>query len=398
MTFTVSDGTEAASDIVVITVTDVNRPPVLTLDPADPTLRVKEGNPVTITVSASDPDNDSLLYGIINKPADALFDAATGVFTWTPSFGDAADYRVGFTVSDRGLAAPIAAAAANGATQTVERDVVITVTDGQAPTIANLAAAPNPVAVGVPVTVSAQVDDTATGGSNIASASYVLDGVNPVSMTSADGAFDESAETVTVTLTGLAPGVHRVDLSATDVEGNEASLPEPLLIVVYDPNGGFVTGGGWIDSPAGAYSADETLTGRATFGFVAKYQKGMTAPKGETEFAFKAGDLTFRSESYEWLVVTGTTAELQGTGTYNGVSGYHMTLIAVDNGKADTLQFRINDPSGQIVYDTGAGDPPRRRVDRNPRLGVTNGPSSSFCPSDWKVMIDALRIISSPSS
>ncbi len=28
---------------------------------------------------------------------------------------------------------------------------------------------------------------------------------------------------------------------------------QSVMIVVYDPNGGFVTGGGWIDSPAGAY-------------------------------------------------------------------------------------------------------------------------------------------------
>ena len=206
-------------------------------------------------------------------------------------------------------------------------------------------------------------------------------------MTSADGAFDESVETVTVTLTGLAPGVHRVELSATDVEGNGARLPEPLLIVVYDPNGGFVTGGGWIDSPAGAYSADETLTGRATFGFVAKYQKGMTAPKGETEFAFKAGISRSSSESYEWLVVTEQRPNSRETGTRNGVSGYHMTLIVVDNGQVDALQLPDHRPVGKIALRHGEGVPSRRRLDRNPRLGVTNGRSSFFCPPVFALQV-----------
>ncbi len=77
------------------------------------------------------------------------------------------------------------------------------------------------------------------------------------------------------------------------------------FIVVYDPNGGFVTGGGWIDSPAGAYTADPSLTGKATFGFVARYQKGANAPDGNTQFQFHAAGFTFKSTSYEWLVVAG---------------------------------------------------------------------------------------------
>ena len=42
--------------------------------------------------------------------------------------------------------------------------------------------------------------------------------------------------------------------------------------VVCDPNGSFVTGGGWIHSPAGAYTANPSRTGQANFGFVSKYK------------------------------------------------------------------------------------------------------------------------------
>ena len=40
------------------------------------------------------------------------------------------------------------------------------------------------------------------------------------------------------------------------------------LVVVHDPSGGFVTGGGHIQSPARACAPAPNLAGRANFGFV----------------------------------------------------------------------------------------------------------------------------------
>ena len=82
---------------------------------------------------------------------------------------------------------------------------------------------------------------------------------------------------------------------------------------MFDPEGGFVTGGGWINSPEGAYTADPTLTGKANFGFVSKYKKGATTPTGETEFQFRVADLNFHSDIYQWLVVAGARAQYKGT-------------------------------------------------------------------------------------
>lgn len=36
--------------------------------------------------------------------------------------------------------------------------------------------------------------------------------------------------------------------------------------MVYDPTAGFVTGGGWIESPPGAYEANPLAYGTASFG------------------------------------------------------------------------------------------------------------------------------------
>ena len=129
-------------------------------------------------------------------------------------------------------------------------------------------------------------------------------------------------------------------------------------MVVYDPSGGFVTGGGWIDSPAGAYAADPALTGKATFGFVAKYQKGANVPDGNTQFQFHTGGLNFKSTSYEWLVVAGAHAKYKGVGTINGSGNYGFMLTATDGqinggGGVDTFRIKIWDKNNgdAVVYD-----------------------------------------------
>jgi hypothetical protein len=131
---------------------------------------------------------------------------------------------------------------------------------------------------------------------------------------------------------------------------------------VYDPNGGFVTGGGWILSPAGAYTPDETLTGKATFGFVSKYKKGSNVPEGNTEFQFHAGNLNFKSSVYDEgsLVVAGSKAIYKGTGTINGKGAYGFMVSAVDGqinggGGVDRFRMKIWDATG-TVYDNMIGE------------------------------------------
>jgi hypothetical protein len=149
---------------------------------------------------------------------------------------------------------------------------------------------------------------------------------------------------------GIVPGLYDVQIVVND--GTVDSLPATTMVVVYDPTGGFVTGGGWIDSPAGAYKADPTLTGKASFGFVAKYKKGANVPDGNTEFQFKAGDLNFKSSSYEWLVVAGNKAQFRGVGTINGEGSYTF-MITADDGNPDTFRIHIWGDS-DTVYDNGS--------------------------------------------
>jgi hypothetical protein len=125
-------------------------------------------------------------------------------------------------------------------------------------------------------------------------------------------------------------------------------------VVIYDPSAGFVTGGGWITSPAGAL-VGSNASGRANFGFVSKYAKGANKPTGETEFNFKTGNMNFHSTAYEWLVVGGAKAQYKGTGTINGTGNYGFILTAVDsqvNGGGNADKFRIK------IWDNNNNDAP----------------------------------------
>lgn len=180
--------------------------------------------------------------------------------------------------------------------------------------------------------------------------------------TSSTVAADPGVYTVTATHTYAGTGVYAAGVTVADPCGASTSATFEF-VVIYDPNGGFVTGGGWINSPAGALGSDSSLTGKATFGFVSKYRPGAKVPSGSTEFQFKAGDFSFRSTTYEWLVVAGAKAQFKGTGTVNGVGRYDFLLSAVDGerpggGGVDKFRIKITDPQTGAVYDNmlGASD------------------------------------------
>ncbi len=147
------------------------------------------------------------------------------------------------------------------------------------------------------------------------------------------------------------------DVCLTVNDGTVDSEEVCTIAVVYDPDAGFVTGGGWIDSPTGAYIPDPTLTGKANFGFVAKYKKGANVPTGQTEFQFQTAGLNFHSSSYQWLVVTGNNyAKFKGSGTINGEGDFKFMLWAGDN-EPDTFRIKIweeDEFDNEIdIYDNG---------------------------------------------
>ncbi|MEI7465867.1 MAG: putative Ig domain-containing protein, partial [Burkholderiales bacterium] len=98
--FTVTDSTGLSdTQTIQITARATNTAPLLA--PVG-NRTVAEGATLTLQLSATDADGDSLTYARpTNLPPGASFDAATGLLTWIPSFESAGVYQgIGLSVSD----------------------------------------------------------------------------------------------------------------------------------------------------------------------------------------------------------------------------------------------------------------------------------------------------------
>ncbi len=214
-----------------------------------------------------------------------------------------------------------------------------------------------PVPVGNLVTATAPFSDPGIEDTHTASMAWGDGTSSAATVVETNG-----SGTATANHTYTSAGVYTLTLTVTDDEGASGTCAFQF-VVIFDPAAGFVTGGGWIDSPPGAYTLDPTATGKATFGFVSTYQKGATTPSGNTEFQFKAGDLNFKSTSYEWLVIAGAKAMYKGSGTINGSGDYAFQLSAIDGqqpggGGVDRFRIRIWDKvTGVVIYDNKIGAP-----------------------------------------
>jgi len=243
--------------------------------------------------------------------------------------------------------------------ETKEEEKVL---DTEGPISSEILVDPNPVKVNMPFALSAKLDDLATGSSQIASAEYSLDGTSWISMAAADGAMDSPIEKVVARASAAKPGVYNLMVRGSDERGNKA-IERSVVLVVYDPEGGSVSGEGWIDSPNEAYSANRSLSGKAAFKFVSKYEKDAVTPSGQTEFVFTPAGMTFKSASYDWLVVSGAEARCKGSGKINNSGDYCFVLIVVSGkarGDGETDKFRIkiwDKATGKIVYDNGMDGP-----------------------------------------
>jgi PKD repeat protein len=161
--------------------------------------------------------------------------------------------------------------------------------------------------------------------------------------------------------TYTAAGVYTVTLTVTDDDGASAQQVFDY-IVVYNPDGGFVTGGGWINSPLGAMPGNPTAAGKAHFAFVSKYKRGAHVPDGDTKFKFSAGNFDFESTSYDWMVISGAKARYRGTGKVNGGGNYGFQITLIDGehpGGGGVDRFRIKiwnlNAGNAVVYDNQLG-------------------------------------------
>ena len=201
VTFYASDGSASDSEIVAITVNNINREPLLAdIGPQ----ATDEGVNLGFIVSASDPDSDALALTSTLLPTGALYTDngdGTATFDWTPGFDQDGIYDVTFYVTDG---------------EFIDSELVsITVTDvNQAPVLAEIG--PKFVTAGENI--------------NFVVGAFDPDGNAPVVNASplpGTATFDNSADSIGIfdwTTTPADSGVYEVLFTATDGELVDSEL------------------------------------------------------------------------------------------------------------------------------------------------------------------------------
>jgi len=150
-------------------------------------------------------------------------------------------------------------------------------------------------------------------------------------------------------------GMYDVTLTIEDKYEKTATMVY-RSVVVFDPNNGDITGGGWINSNKGDYVVRK-CNEKGNYGFVAQYDKRMNL-QGNLTFQLSNSRFTLKSTSLDWLLINDDHALLKGEATVNCMPGYTFLVNAVDidihsTNKKDKDIFRIIvwDYDGNIVYD-----------------------------------------------
>jgi endonuclease G len=265
----------------------------------------------TFTLDAAAGGSATLTYTIVSATSQGTLSLSGGTATYTPAANFFGTDSFTWSVSDGSKSAT--------ATATIQ---VLSVNDLPVATVS----APALAQEGAPVTATVTASDIET-----ASLTYSW------TVTKNGTPFTSGAGAATFTFTPDAAGTWVVTATATDADG--ASATSSASITVVDPEGGFVTGGGFF----------EAATGRAIFNIGSKYLGDL--PSGNTNL--KAPGINFDSTSQAWLTIVGNTAQFAGEGTVNRAAGYAF-VVTVEDGATDKVRFRIwEKATGTVVFDNG---------------------------------------------
>ena len=326
LTVCVANG-PCASDTTTIAIANV--PPTATLTaPAT----APEGSSPTVSITgatdASAADvSAGLHYAIVcdgSSLADVTYASASATPTATcPAVDDASDIVVRARVIDK-----------DGGFVELTKTIDVT---NVAPTVTITAPAPGAVVfVGSPVSLAASFADP--GVRDTHTASFAVAGSSVAATATEAG----GSGTAAATWTPGSAGIDTLAASVTDNGGATGTASQSLIVV--DPSG-FTAGLGWLGP----------VHNRLLFTFEAHYPRGAATPSGLV--VVDGRGVRFGATSFAWLVVSGRTATLQGTGVANGSGGWSFRLQAVD-GRPNQFAIRIwKTSTGTVLLDTGAPAP-----------------------------------------
>jgi len=160
VTFTAGDGQLQTSQPITITVVNVDRPPVLA---AIGNKTVDATKPLSLVLSATDPDGESLTYSADPLPSGAALMGQT--FAWTPASSQTGTFPVTFAVSDGQVTD----------SETVSITVASILNDQIAPVVIQSSPAPDAIQVPLNNLVTLHITD-ASAGVDASSVTIQVDG------------------------------------------------------------------------------------------------------------------------------------------------------------------------------------------------------------------------------
>ncbi|HUQ83425.1 MAG TPA: PKD domain-containing protein [Gemmatimonadaceae bacterium] len=299
---------------------------------ADPSASVggpytgKEGTAVSLTLGAMDPDSDPLTYSW------DFGDGTVGSGSAPPAshnYADNGSYDIMLAVAD-----------GRGGVDTARTTATIA---NVAPVVASFSVPGGASAIGTTaVVVPVSTTFTDAGALDTHTATLECGIGDPQQLPAPNGA-------VSGKCSFALPGVYRVRITVRDDDGGTDTEVGGGKVVIYDPRS-WVTGGGWVSSPAGAVSTS-SLSGRLSFSLAVRYESAASVPSGSVDAKMSNGNLEFHGTSFEWLAIAGSRFELQGRGTMNGSGDYGFS-VAGEDGPIDSIRIRVwSRSTGAMMYD-----------------------------------------------
>lgn len=181
------------------------------------------------------------------------------------------------------------------------------------------------------VLADAAIQGNTTAATNTKNAVYTLTGSNATSYTwritgtsgsDYTGFTGQGTSSISVDWPAT-PDVYRLSVSYSAGEGCP-TRDTTFYVHVFNPQAGFVTGSGWLTSPANPDFELMQGGGRIQWGLVAKYKpKTEDVAQGSLMLLLESGPAIFRSTSVEdgSLVITGNNAFFRGQGTLSYLNG-----------------------------------------------------------------------------
>lgn len=283
-----------------------------------------DDDPDTLSISCSTPCFEP------SFPVGAFVTPSPATWTWSQMLLDDASFTVDVVADDGDW--PIG-------------DTFVVTVDNVNPTITAKSSLPSGLADNSTLNVSADFSDPGTLDTHTGTFSWGDGTSTPAVVAESDGSGRASGSHAY-----QEPGEYTISLELCD-DDEGCTTTSFGAIFVFDPDD-FVTGGGWVTSPADAWIDDRAHTGKLTFGFVVRYDHSGDV-RGNLQVQLHKG-LNLHSSSFDTLFISDGVAEFTGEGLLNGEPGAQFRVIAFDQrhvgGSEDRLWVEISDPGG-LIYD-----------------------------------------------